>query len=271
MLATPSQVGLMTAAVAEVAGERMDCFQQRRADKDADCFSLMAPDLCLRSHLLSAVFLVVLHLGQQSVVAWAGGSVPGMVRNFDQNAAYNAAYDWIESLGYADAESKCILLERQRDEAVSRAVIYYDVDLRPAAGAELIRIDSILGEPLGELAVASLAQVQKMKGAIKINPIAVDGWQTGRVSGTAAHQVTEAQETTTPELDAFNQAVANQNCNAMKLNTMLEESSKVVAEWAQSLSLLSTEEVPAALRKPLAELEWSGLRLPDPHEHVETE
>ena len=57
----------------------------------------------------------------------------------------------------------------------------------------------------------------------------------------------------------------------MKLNTMLEESSKVVAEWAQSLSLLSTEEVPAALRKPLAELEWSGLRLPDPHEHVETE
>ena len=101
--------------------------------------------------------------------------MPGMVGDFNQNAAYNAACDWAESLGYADAKSKCILLERQRDEAVSRAVIYYDVDLRPAAGAELIRIDSILGEPLGELAVASLAQVQKMKGEIKINPIAVDG------------------------------------------------------------------------------------------------
>ena len=50
------------------------------------------------------------------------------------------------------------------------------------------RIDSILDTELGELAVAALAQVQRMKGAVWVNPTTGGGWESGRVEGTAAFQ-----------------------------------------------------------------------------------
>ena len=44
-----------------------------------------------------------------------------------------------------------------------------------------------------------------------------------------------------------------------------------IAEWAQSISLLCTDEIPAALLRPLKISDWSGLLLPDPHEPIQTD
>ena len=212
----------MAAAVAEAAGDRIARYQTRRTDKEANGFSIMAPDVVIRAPKLSVVFLVVLHLGLQSVVAWGGAAVPGTVGELNQSAAFDTACGWANSLGYRDAKSKCILPERPSEHSLTRAVIYYGNDIGPVGGAELVRIESILGEPLGELAVASLAQVQKMVTLVQVNPVAVDGWQSGRVAGTAAHQVPEAKEATASEVQAFQEVVAQHNKSAKRLKRRLE-------------------------------------------------
>ena len=110
-----------------------------------------------------------------------------------------------------------------------------------------------------------------MVGPVLLKPWKIDGWQSGRVGDTAAHQVEEAAAATAPELEAFRQSVKEHNDAAADLKAKLESSpDEAVSSWAQSIALLCTDEIPEALKKPLEKLEWSELELPDPHQPIQT-
>ena len=74
------------------------------------------------------------------------------------------------------------------EDTRARAVICYGMQVAAVDGAACTKIDSILDTELGELAVVALAQVQRMVGAVWVNPTAKDGWESGRVEGTASFQ-----------------------------------------------------------------------------------
>ena len=270
-LAGNSITGRMAATVAEAVGQRIAVFQRRRAAFSEGKHVLMEPSVSIKLAQLSAVFLVVLHLGQEAVVSWSNSTIPGMVANINQDQAFSTACRWAQDLGYTDAQSKCILLERRSGPSHSRAVIYYGVELGAAQGASLIKIADVLNTPLGELAVAALAQVQRMAGSVTVNHLSSDGWQSGRVAGTAAHQEQEETAASRVDLDAFEEIVRDHNAAADVLKALLNQSQdKAISEWAQNLLPLSTEEVPTSLMKPLGKLEWSQLQLPNPHTPIET-
>lgn len=194
-LAGNSITGRMATEVASEASRRVAAYQNRRVASRKGLFATMTPNVRLQAVLLFVVYLVVFDLTQGSVLSWGSNEVPGLVGSLDQQATFNAACNWADGLGYQDAESKCILLGRSCGPSSARAVIYYGTDLEPTQGATWVQINSILGEPLGELAVASLARVQRMTGQVLSAPMDGDCWRSGRVAGTAAYHPSEEQTT----------------------------------------------------------------------------
>ena len=137
-------------------------------------------------------------------------------------------------------------------------MIYYGVELEAAQGASLIKIADVLNNPLGELAVVALAQVQRMAEAVTVSSLTSDGWQSRRVAGTAAHQEQEETAASRADLDAFEEIVRDCNAAVDVLKALLSQSQdEAISEWAQNLLPLSTEEVPTSLMKPLGKLKWS--------------
>ena len=262
----------MSSAVAEVVGKRIALHQKLKAAEAESSFVTMVPRVGLHSAALSATFLVVLCLSSQSVMSWGDGATPGMVHEVDQDAAFKAACSWADSLGFPDASDKCVLLEQSMGNSRARAVIYYGMQVAAVDGAACTKIDSILDTELGELAVAALAQVQRMVGAVWVNPTTMGGWESGRVEGTAAFQEDLLEPAAAEdELDFLN-VVKQHDQEAVKLSSLLQaDGSTDMLEWDQRLTPLCVDEVPVSLRKPLLRLDWSQLHIPDPHLPVFTE
>ena len=262
----------MSNAVAEVVGKRMASYQKLKAAKVESSFVNMVPKVGLYSASLSATFLVVLCLSSQSVISWGDGAIPGMVHEVDQDAAFTAACNWADSLGFPDASDKCVLLEQSMGNSKARAVIYYGMQVAAVDGAVSTKIDSILDTELGELAVAALAQVQRMKGAVWVNPAAKSGWESGRVEGTAAFQEDLLEPAAAEDELEFLDVVKQHDQESVKLSNLLQvDGSSNMLEWDQRLTPLCVDEVPVSLRKPLPKLEWSQLLIPDPHLPVHTD
>ena len=167
-LAGNSITGRMASTVAGVVGGRVAAYQRHRSNADAGGFSLLQPDVCIRSPAVTATLLVVLSLAAQPVLAWDQLSTPGTVSALDQASAFKMACQWAEDLGYEDATSKCIPLEKPAGCSVARAVIYYELLVEAAEGSQIVAIHSILDKPLGALAVGALAQVGKMRGIVTV-------------------------------------------------------------------------------------------------------
>ena len=168
-LAGNSITGRMTAVVAEVVGEKVADYQRMEAAISSRGFLLCPPSFELKSKQWSATMLVCISLTAQLVMIWGDGCTPCAISQVDQSTAFTMACSWADQLGLEDASSKCILLERPTGESVSRAVIYYGLELEAVAGAELRRIDSVLGTSLGVLAVAALAQVDRMRQEVTVD------------------------------------------------------------------------------------------------------
>ena len=182
------------------------------------------------------------------------------------------ACNWADSLGFPDASNKCVLLEQSMGNSRARAVIYYGMQVAAADGAVCTKIDSILDTELGELVVAALAHVQRMKGAVWVNLTARGGWESGRVEGTAAFQEDLLEPAAAEDELEFLNRVKQHDQEAVKLSSLLQaDGSTDMLQWDQRLTPLCVDEVPVSLRKPLPELDWSQLRIPDPHLPVFTE
>ena len=271
-LAGNSITGRMTLVVAETAAKRLAQHQAMRAACSSNGFMLTQPEFQLRDKRWSATILVVLGLRTQSVVVWGDMMTPCSVGSHSQDAAFRMACEWACQLGYLDASDKCIILERPTGPSVQRAVVYYGMEVAAAEGARLERADCMLDTPLGELAVAALTQVAKMKGETLVNPSSGGSWETGRLSGTAAYHPADQGQPSEVDLGSFERTVKRHNEEANKLELLLSSSNdEKVVEWSQNIVPLETSEVPDALRRPLTSLEWSELELPDPHIPVQTE
>ena len=135
----------MAAEVAAVSGSRIATFQERRAACKAKRFSPMSPNMRLRATALSVVYLAVLDLTLHSILCLGDGSLPGLVGPLSQQDAYKAACKHAERLGYAEADSRCVLLEQNCGLSQARAVIYYGRGIDATPGTSLVRVDSLLG------------------------------------------------------------------------------------------------------------------------------
>ena len=58
-----------------------------------------------------------------------------MVHEVTQDAAFTAACNWADSLGFPDASDKCVLLEQSMGNSRARAVIYYGMQVAAVDGA----------------------------------------------------------------------------------------------------------------------------------------
>ena len=273
-LAGNSITGTMTTVVTNIAAHRVARYQHMKEAVSSSTPLLAQPTFELQDKYWCATILVLVGLGEQTVVAWPDDTTPCLVSNIDQGAAFKLACSWAADLGYADAQEKCILLERPAGCSSLRAIVYYDVSISAAAadGARLVKIDSVLASPLGELAVAAMAFVTRMKGEVMVNSAPGSKWESGRVSGTAAYQVVGTGDHCKQSISAFEEQINKHNAAAERLRCRLVGCKNVsVAEWAQNVTPLETSEVPDELRKPLSELEWSGLRFAEPHEPVQSE
>ena len=271
-LAGNSIIANMSSAVVEVVGKRIALHQELKAAESKSSFVIMVPRVGVHSVALSATFLVMLCLGSQSVLSWGDGVVLGIVHKVNQDAAFKAACNWAGCLGFPNASDKCVLLEQNMGNSRARAVIYYGIQVTDVDGAAFTKIDSILDTELGELDVAALPQVQRMEGAVWMNPTAKGAWESGRVEGTVAFQEDLLEPAAVEDELVFFDKVKQHDQEAIQLsNILLAAGSSDMFEWSQSITPLCVDEVPVSLRKPLPELEWSQLQIPDPHLPVSTE
>ena len=275
-LAGNSIPGTMITVVTDIAAHRVARYQHMKEAISSSAPLLAQPTFELQDKYWCVTILVLVGLREQTVVAWQDNTTPCLVSNIDQGAAFKLACSWAADLGYADAQERCVLLERPAGCSSLRAIAYYDVSIPAAAadGARLVKIDSVLASPLGELAVAAMAFVTRTKGEVMVNSAPESAWETGRNSGTAAYQVLGTGDhcNQSSAASAFEEQINKHNAAAERLRCRLMGSENVsVVEWSQNVTPLETSEVPNELRKPLSALEWSGLRFADPHEPVQSE
>lgn len=270
-LAGNSIPSVMTEAVSEESSRRVAQYSSIRAKRDVGGFVMMRPSVCLQSVALFATFLVILDLDSQSVAVWDECCTPGMVHPVTQDAAYNLGCQWAEELGYTEAKSKCLLLEVPMGLSRARAIVYYTTGLEARNRASLVPIEDTLGTELGDLAVAALAQVQRMVGITTVNPTAAAGWQSGRVAGTAAYHTPDICPADEQERAAFAEVIHGHEVQQKRLHQLLvADGSHEMLGWTEALKPTCTDEVPASLKVPLPELEWSKLLIPNPHQPVDT-
>ena len=272
-LAGNSITGRMTTTVVEVVSKRVADYQRVKEAVSTKNFPLYQPSFELRSKKWSSTIRICISMAAQLVMVWSDDCTPCAVSRVVQSSAFKMACSWIDQLRLEDASSKCILLGRSTDGSVSRAVVYYGMDLKAAAGAKLKKIDSVMGTPLGVRAVAALAQVVRLRKEVTINStLEGHGWTSGSMGGTTAHQVESSGIVSTAKEDAFAALVVEHNISAHRLKQLLKNSDiDAVKEWAQNIDPLQIDEVPGALGKSLGDLEWSLLELPDPHAAITTQ
>ena len=90
----------------------------------------------------------------------------------------------------------------------AHTVIFYSQELPVVPGAEEMPISSVMHLPVGELAVRSLAQVERM---VRTTAVAPSEWQSGTVSGTAATQSEPSKAPMASEALAWNELLQQQD------------------------------------------------------------
>ena len=261
----------MTSAGAEDEAGRIKAYTELMRSRATGGFVLMPPVAALASKSLCATFLIFVGLNAANVLVWGDGLIPGMVHDVSQQQAFEKACKWAGGLSMEDT-AHCILLERDMGASRARTVIFFGQDLPIVAGAAAVPMSEAMHLPVGELAVASLAQVQRMVSDVVINTDAIDGWQSGRVSGTAAFQQEQTSAPDETEEAAFKQQFQHHEASIDSMRTRLkEDGSSGMLDWEQRLTYTDLSDFPHSLRKPSDKLQWSDAVVPDPHLQVETD
>ena len=251
-----------TVAAHEVA--RVLKYQELLECRSKRSFVLMAPVAGLHDPLLFATFLIFVGLDQEDVLVWDSGSTPGMVHAVNQDESFSMAQKWARDLG-CDGTDRCLLLEMEMGNSKARATIFYSRSLPTIFGAVPTSISDIMGCPLGELAVRSLAQVQRMVGVTAIGKQPISGWASGRMAGTAAHQSEIVSGPSDEDKVRWELELARQHKFVTQARRLLkDDGSPDMAEWADRLTATDTSDVPENLKAPDS-LDFSGVEIPDPH------
>ena len=137
------------------------------------------PVAALARESLSATFLICIGLASPSVLVWRGDRIPGIVDESTQQQSFDIAAKLLKALGLKSGH--CVLLEKEMGVSRARAVIHYGAELPVVDGAQPLAIEAVMHLPVGELAVAALAQVIRMVTSVQVNTNEADGWQSGRV------------------------------------------------------------------------------------------
>ena len=96
-----------------------------------------------------------------------------------------------------------------------------------------------------ELVAAALAQVVRMKGVVDTSSIPVNGWESGRVSGTAAyHPVVRDADVSQEFLDSV---VAHQAAQERLSSILEEDGSQSMLDWKAWLAPNDLSDLPPTL------------------------
>ena len=262
-LAGNSITSKMADAVAAESASRISKFKQIVQARQRGRYILMQPVVGLQCAKLAATFLVILSLESQSILLWHGSEIPGMVSESTQQQSFKLACSWAGHLGVVDASSKSVLLERPMGNSRARSVICFPSNLRCPEGSQFIRVADVKCPATRELAVAAFAQVMRMKGVVDTSGLPVDGWQSGRVSGTAAYHPEVRDE---PVSQDFLDSVVIHEAGQGKLSDLLSaDGSQSMLDWMDRIAPVDLSDIPEALRQPVPKLEWCSELLPDPH------
>ena len=216
-LAGNSVPARMTEAVAEDVAVRVAKYDRLLKQRDLVGYVLMPPVAGLHDPSLTASFLIFIGLADSTVLVWNGCELPGMVSTYDHSGAFDAAKSRADSLGCTETE-RCLLLERQMGNNKACRVIFYSQELRVVPGADEMLINSVMHLPVGELAVRSLAQVERM---VRTTAVAPSEWQSGTVSGTAAALSGPSKAPTASEARSWDEFLEQQDVHIIEMRSVL--------------------------------------------------
>ena len=195
--------------------------------------------------------------------------MPGMVHDVSQQQAFDQACAWAEVFGLESAAKRSIILERPMGNSRARAVICFAAQLQPPTGAAFVKVSEVRDAIAREASAAALAQVMRMKGEVDVSGLPVSGWESGRVSGTAAYHPEPSQRSVPQE---FYSELQKHKRAQGKLEAHLDaDASQYMLDWKARLSPFHLDDISDCLKQPLIDLDWCGILLPDPHTPVETE
>ena len=151
----------------------------------------------------------------------------------------------------------------------ARAVICFAAQLQPPTGAAFVKVSEVRDTIAREASAAALAQVMRMKGEVDVSGQPAAGWESGRVSDTAAHHPVPSQSSVPQE---FYSVLQKHKRAQKKLEAHLDaDASQYMLDWKARLSPFNLDDTHDCLKQPLIDLKWCGILLPDPHIPVETE
>ena len=249
----------MATAVAAEASSRIAKFNRLKEARGNASYVSMQPLAGLQLRQLAATFLVVLCLQTQGVWLWDGRNFPGMVHDASQQQSFDLACVRAEQLGVEQAAKHAVLLERPMGNSRARAIVCFAQHLDPPRNADLIRVVDITAPEARELAAAALAQVMRMKVTVQAGTTG-NAWQSGRVTGTAAHQ-TEMRTKGAPA--EFSLQIERHERAQSQLDSLLKnDASPDMADWRARLAPNNLDEVPDSLKVPVGNWPWCALELP---------
>ena len=261
----------MTEVIVEDEMKRLAQYKRLLVQRSTGGFITMEPLATLHRNDLALTLLVFVGLSNAEVLVWRGSQLPGMVHAVSQQQAFDQACGWASGLG-CDEVSHCVLLEREMGRSKARAVIHYGQELPIIEGAEAVLISDVMHLPVGELATRALVQVLRMVREVSVGASEASTWVSGRVSGTAAYQPVLAGEPTTEEEQAFLVQWLGHEEHLDEMRAILkQDGSEDMMDWEPLLCPTDMSDFPANLRKPMKQLEWCGMEIPDPHKPVNTE
>ena len=155
----------------------------------------------------------------------------------NQQQAFDSACSWAEGFGLEDAAKRSILFERP---------ICFAAQFQQPTGAEFVKVSEVRDTVAREAATAALAQVLRMRGDVDVAGMPVGGWESGRVSGTAAYHPESSQMDVPPE---FYSGLQRHKAAQDKLESYLEsDGSQYMLDWRARLSPFNLDEVPDSLK-----------------------
>ena len=260
----------MAEAVIEDESWRVSRYRKIVDKRDAGSFVLMEPSVGLYSETVFATFLIFVSLPSAEVLVWNGSELLGMVHALSQQIAFDMGCRWAKQLG-AQEVGHCILLERPLGNSRARAVVHYDQQMPSCDGATRVAVSSVMHLPIGELAVAAMLQVQRMVAGVDVGDQPVGPWVSGRVAGTAAYQPELDETASDVDEEAFQLLQQKHESSISTMSALLQnDGSDDMLDWEKRLAPTDLSDYPSSQREGQAELEWSGLVVPDPHTPVDT-
>ena len=143
--------------------------------------------------------------------------------------------------------SRLLLNHGEADGSID---IHYGQCLPDIPRAKSVACSELVYLPVGQLAVESLLQVERMVREVTVGSSSSDQWQSGRVAGSAAFQASTATELTHDDLKAFEVACEAHDVQVEEMRSKLRaDGSQDMLDWEQRLGPTDLIDFPDNLKK----------------------